>query len=305
VIMRFSIRVWLRVAAAVSLRSRFTDAFLRCRRHLDIPMRLRASEWIVVGYFAYLLGAAVVVRWSSRRGRQRVIGIAIAVVVAVFMVPWLGTTGALMRDWVPLAYVPLGYWLPALLVTRTNQTLERALLTLDSRWLGDRNVFALGERTPRPLIEVLELAYLFCYPMVPTGLACLYIAGLREEADRFWTAVLLAVFGAYGLLPWLPTRPPRAIEREPTRSSGPIRRLNLSVLGRASIQLNTFPSGHAAAAVARALAVGVRLPFVGVALGLLALGIAMGSVLGRYHYAADALLGAALGLVGFVMSRFV
>jgi hypothetical protein len=266
-------------------------------------MRLRASEWITVGYFAYLLGAGLVGRWSRRRERHRVIGI--AVVAAVFTIPWLGTTGALMRDWIPLVYLVLGYWLPALLVTRTNQTLERALLTLDYRWLGDRNVFALDERVPRPVSELLELAYLFCYPMVPMGLACLYIAGLREEADRFWTAVLLAVFGAYGLLPWLPTRPPRAIEGESTRSSGLIRRLNLSVLGRASIQLNTFPSGHAAASVATALAVGVRLPFVGVALGLLALGILIGSVFGRYHYAADALLGAALGLVGFVMSRFV
>jgi len=106
------------------------------------------------------------------------------------------------------------------------------------------------------------------------------------------------------VLPWLATRPPRAIEGEPA-SPGVIRRLNLQLLGRASIQLNTFPSGHAAASAATALAVSARLPTVGLALGLLAFGIAVGSVIGRYHYAADALAGVLLGLVGFLMSRLV
>ena len=103
----------------------------------------------------------------------------------------------------------------------------------------------------------------------------------------------------------LPTRPPRAIAGEPMKSSGPVRRLNLRVLGLASIQLNTFPSGHAAAAVATALAVGVRLPVAGLALGILALGIAIGSVAERYHYAADALAGAVVGTIGFLISRGV
>jgi len=268
-------------------------------------MRLRASEWITVGYFAYLAGAAALVCWNGRRGQQRrVIGTAAAVVGTVVTIAWLGRPAVLLRDWIPLVYVLLGYWLPALFVTTTNPAFERTLLTLDHRWLGTRNVIT-GDRARRPVIELLELTYLFCYLMVPIGFASLYGAGLREETDRFWTAVLVAVLACYGVLPWLPTRPPRVIEGEPTRSSGLIRRLNLHVLRAASIQLNTFPSGHAAASVATALAVGVRLPSAGVMLGLLALGIAIGSVVGRYHYAADALAGAALGLVGFVISRFV
>ena len=113
------------------------------------------------------------------------------------------------------------------------------------------------------------------------------------------------MFGCYGVLPWVPTRPPRAIEGAPRQSSGLVRRINLQVLGVASVQLNTFPSGHAAASLATALAVGARLPLAGVLLGVLALAIAIGSVVGRYHYAADALAGAALALIGFVISRSV
>jgi membrane-associated phospholipid phosphatase len=266
-----------------------------------ISMRLRLSEWIAIAYFVYLAAAAVV--RGTGRGRRRVVATAAAVVSAVLTIPQFGTL-TIARDWMPLAYVVLAYRLPALLVATTNAGFERTLLTLDHRWLGVQSATIRG-RVPRPVIEALELAYLFCYPMVPIGFGCLYAAGLREEADRFWTAVLLAVFGCYGVLPWLPTRPPRAIEGEPIPSSGVIRRLNLHVLGRASIQLNTFPSGHAAASLATALAVGARLPAVGLVLGVLAAGIAVGSVIGRYHYAADALAGALLGLVGFMISRFV
>ena len=264
-------------------------------------MGLRASEWIAVAYFAYLAGAAAVWPAVGRRQRVRVIGTAMAVVIAVVTVAAFGAWAGAGRDWLPLMYLLLGYWLPALLVTRTNPVFEQRLLALDRRWLGG----TIAERVPRPVIELLELAYLFCYPMVPAGFACLYVAGLREESDRFWTAVLLAVFGCFGVLPWLPTRPPRAIEDAPTRSSGAVRRVNLHVLGRASIQLNTFPSGHVAASLATALAVYARLPVAGLLLGVLAIGIALGSVVGRYHYAADALAGAALALLGFVISRFV
>jgi len=150
---------------------------------------------------------------------------------------------------------------------------------------------------------LLEFAYLFCYPMIPAGFLCLYIAGFDREADRFWTAVLLAVFSCYGVLPWLPTRPPRMIEQHSPNPRSPTKALNLQILNHASIQLNTFPSGHAAAAVATALAVGARLPSAGVAFGLLALGISVGSVVGRYHYAADTLSGALVGILAFLISR--
>ena len=267
-------------------------------------MRLRASEWIVVAYFLYLAGAGAVLH-VNRRQRYRVVAAALTVVTVVFTLAMIATPASALRDWVPLAYVLLGYWLPGLLVTATNANLERTLLTLDQRLLRITNTFALSERVSRPLFDVFELAYLFCYPMVPLGLASLYAAGLPEESNRFWTAIFTAVFGCYGLLPLLPTRPPRAIEGQPTRSAGAIRRLNLKVLGTASIQLNTFPSGHAAASVATALAVGARLPAIGLALGLLAFGIAVGSVAGRYHYAADAVAGAMFGLAGFLISRLV
>jgi len=269
-------------------------------------MNLRASEWIVLAYFVYLATAAVAVPLSSHR-RRRVVGTAVMAVAVVGSLARFSESGPaeILRDWVPLAYLLVAYWLPASFVTAPNEALERWLLVLDDRWLGRKRIATFAARAPRLLLELFELAYLFCYPLVPTGLACLYVAGLQEEADRFWTAVLLAACLAYGALPWFPTRPPRTTDDTLVEVRSRIRNLNLELLGRASIQLNTVPSGHAAAAVATALAVGVCLPLVGLILGLIAIGILGSSVLGRYHYAADTLSGAVLALVGFVVSRFV
>ena len=78
--------------------------------------------------------------------------------------------------------------------------------------------------------------------------------------------------------------------------------MNLAVLNRASVQWNTFPSGHTAASVATALAVAGDVPLAGLVLGVVAVSIAAGSVVGRYHYAADAVAGALMAIVALVMA---
>lgn len=267
---------------------------------------MRAHEWIAAAYFGYLATAVFAVPLAPDR-RRRIAVTATLVVAAVVAGARLGEgPGAVvLREWMPVAYLLFGYWLPALFVTAPDQAFERALLALDYRWFGRERLTTFAARAPRPVVELFELAYLFCYPIVPIGLACLALGGSHQDIERFWTAVLLAAFSCYGMLPWLPTRPPRAIEGMPVPSRSRVRRLNLRVLGRASVQLNTFPSGHAAVSWAIALAVGARLPWAGAILGLIAFGISFGSVVGRYHYAADALSGAALAVLGFVISRFL
>ena len=77
------------------------------------------------------------------------------------------------------------------------------------------------------------------------------------------------------------------------------------MLDRASVQWNTFPSGHTAASVATALAVGSSIPLAGIVLGVVAVSIAIGSVVGRYHYTADAITGALVAVLAFVTASAV
>lgn len=279
-----------------------------------MPIGFRVSEWIALAYFGYLFSVALLpagpkgpaLRTARAHGKRRVLVIAPIMAASIVALPLqTGSAAAIARDWMPLTYILFGYWLPSHLVSRSNPRLETALLEIDHRLFGANGLTTFANRAPRSLIEYLEVAYLFCYPLVPIGFAWLLLAGYRGEVDRFWTAVLLASFMCYGLLPWLPTRAPRAIEPNPARARSSIRALNLLILDRASVQLNTFPSGHTAASLATALAVGVYSPFAGCVLGFIALGIAFGSIAGRYHYAADAITGAAAALVAFALSRLM
>jgi membrane-associated phospholipid phosphatase len=249
-------------------------------------------EILVAAYFGYLAAMAI----ARRKVRPAILSMAILVCIFTVGTPHI----------MPLVYLLSGYWLPALLVSETNIRLERRLLDVDHTLFGAHGLEGFERGAPRLLIEYLELAYLLCYAVVPAGFACLLIAGYPADAlNTFWSVVLLAAFICYGLLPWLPTRAPRAIEPPGHEMRSSIRRLNLAVLNRASVQWNTFPSGHTAASLATALAVGIHMPLAGVALAVIALSIAAGSVVGRYHYAADAIIGAAVAVLAFVTATVV
>ena len=136
---------------------------------------------------------------------------------------------------------------------------------------------------------------------MPASFAVLCWLGARADADRFWTSLLIAGFGAYGMLPWIQTRPPRTFERlGPADARGLIfRQLNLTVLDHASVQVNTFQSGHASVTFAAALAVSTVNTEIGLAFGFVAASIVIATVLGRYHYAIDSIMGLLLGVIAW------
>lgn len=270
----------------------------------DPHVGLRSSEWVALGYFAVLALVAL----SRNRTRALVgAGLAAFAVLAAAHVPKLfGPILAFdvswVRNWAPPVFVLVGYWLPAQLTKEVDVRLERWLLDGDSRWIG--GLLRRAERAPRLFVELAEAAYLCCYPMIPGGFAVLLLGGFESEGDRYWTALTWAAALSYGPLAFAVSRPPRVLEappRNPTPSI--VRRLNLLVLGRASVQLNTCPSGHVATSVAAALAVWSVWPAAGLTLGVLTALITIASVTGRYHYAFDAITGIAVGVVGFALSR--
>jgi membrane-associated phospholipid phosphatase len=222
---------------------------------------VRVSELIIGGYLGYLLVLSRVLPLPA--GRRRLVTLAAAADLA--LVWWLSgvttSAGLIARDWLPALQILIGYWLSGAFFLRPMTAVEAWL----AKW--DRTLFdALGarhvaERGPRLLLEYFELA---CYAM----------------------------------LPWIQTRPPRALGLhaavEDRRLA--VRRLNALVLGLGSIQVNTFPSGHAAGAFATAFAVGLFVPAAQPVFLVLAASITIASVVGRYHYAADSIAGVAVAI---------
>lgn len=196
---------------------------------------------------------------------------------------------------IPGAVLLIGYWISGLLFVAPMPRAEQWLVGIDES-LG---IQAIATRCPRVVAELLEIAYSAIYPLLFISLHFALRAGVSP--DRFWTTVLVTDYVCFGVLPWFQTRPPRAFGfTTPWRSAW--RAVNLRILAGSSIQVNTFPSGHAAEGLAVALLViGAPAPVV---VGMFAAGLAVGAgaVLGRYHYAADAFAGWAVALIVWGMT---
>jgi membrane-associated phospholipid phosphatase len=260
------------------------------------PVTLRVSEWVVLAYFTYL----ALVAWRSPANsalRVRVLEEALATVaLALWLSRYDAGLGLILRNWLPGVYLLAMYWVPSRLVIGTHQRFQEMLVRFDRRWMS----IAHRTRMPRAVLEVLEFSYLLCYPLIPVGLAILYLGSATAFVDRYWTAVLLAGALSYGFLPWLPTRPPRETFGMPAASA--FGALNMRIVHRSAVGWNTFPSGHVATSFAAAFAVWSVLPEAGAVLVVIALGIAIASSVGRYHYAADIVTGVLVAIVAFGVS---
>lgn len=249
------------------------------------------TSWTLasVVFFAYL---AVVAEWrramSTRARWLTWIGSAVgaALAVAASRLPPDGLANVLV---LPAAVLLVAYWTSGRLFVRPMRRAERALAAFDETL----HVARIADSTPRWLAELLEVAYSGVYPLVLFALVLTRRAGL--PTDRFWTVVLVSDFICFGMLPWIQTRPPRSMTGEPAWRSR-WRAVNRRLVDATSVRVNTFPSGHTAVAAAIALLTAGSSPLVVAAMFTAALAVSAGAVLGRYHYAADALTGWAIAL---------
>jgi membrane-associated phospholipid phosphatase len=245
-------------------------------------------------FLGYIFVGALLLRGLTPRARLKC---AVGCVAGVLVVFWSASlpSAVLWRFlFLPALVLFIGYWSSGLLFRAPTARVESFLRTTDAR-LRIRETAA---STPRVTAEVLEFAYAFVYALVPIALGIhVAVTPLADiDPDRFWTVILVTDFICFGLLPWIQSRPPRAIETgDPWRSS--FRTVNLRMLGAASIRVNTCPSGHAAEALAAALLVSNAPPPVLAAMIFAALAVSAGAVYGRYHYAIDVVSGWVIALI--------
>ena len=297
---------------------------------------LRIHERILLAFFTYLTAAAFIFPLDVHQ-RLVVIPLNLLVVAALFMVSHEGPGDrsdflAQVRDWIPCVLILVAYRESGLFfIPDPTHRLDDFFIRFDDSMLKHPGVLQWLAWGAPWLQRYLEFSYFLCYPIVPLGLASLYLirskatdaarnssppdalpqAGASHEArrraavERFWTAVLLASFVCYLLFPLFPLTPPRELFNDvPGPQVAPVLRgMNRWLLGRYAVGASLFPSAHVAATTAMALAIRRYLPRFGMVFVLIAASIALATVYGRYHYAADALAGAMVGLTAYLVSK--
>jgi len=270
---------------------------------------MRAAEWINIFAFS----SFVILAWmrrslgATRRAKITAIGIVALGITAInglvlpkILAPALASG---IRDWALYALLLMFYSQAGHFVTRVDVEFQARLERLDWRIVAPALRWCKRSPVGPWILTTLELAYLLCYVSMPVALGVLYLLGMRQQADRFWTVVLLATYACYAMLAVVQTQSPRMLpeKRSVQALPGKVRSLNLWILRHASIHTNTFPSAHVASTTACALVMLALSPGVGWVFLVIAILIALGTVAGRYHYAADAILGAIAALAAFVI----
>jgi membrane-associated phospholipid phosphatase len=271
-------------------------------------MGLRAAEWINVLAFSWFVALA----WRRGLDRARrlkiarigVCGLAVTL-FASLVLPHIAAPrpSSFVRDWIPYVLMLIFYSQGGQFVTRADSRFESALARLDRRWAAPWLKWCAWRPAGAWILAYLETAYLFCYVSMPLGLGALYVLRKEGETGHFWTVVLIATYACYGMLPFIQMRPPRMLGEKWAAElpHGRVRALNLWILRHASIHANTFPSAHVASTAACALILLRIAPaWVGLLFVWIAISIALGAVAGRYHYAADAILGFLLASAAFL-----
>jgi membrane-associated phospholipid phosphatase len=246
---------------------------------------VRSSELIPFWYFAYV-GIAACLRPLTRQ--RRLVATVIAGVMLLLI--WAGRNlPDALRDWAPFIYVSFGYYVIGYLFVRPSEVLEGWLARWDRRLLGDPTTrFA---EWPAWFVGSIECLYMATFLILPAGFLLLWLRGRSDLANHYWTLVLAADLSAFAPLAVFQTRPPWLLEPPAVLPDTSVRHLASLMVRRATIQANTFPSGHVAVSFAVAVALAGAMPLASLCFFACAAGISLACVVGRYHYVVDVIAG--------------
>ena len=273
---------------------------------------VRRSEWVIVAFLTYAAIAALILPVAPPV-RNLVVLLNLAVILAYGLLLHFDavnrrTALSIARDWLPLVLIMLAYremgWF----------ALPHHGHALEAHWvIWDRVILRGGAKAAieafGPVLpSVLEIAYTLVYALAPFALAMLYIYGHRDQADRFLLIFSVGVLLCYAQFPFWPSEPPRVVffGQDFPLYETVFRRFNWWILGSYGIHTSVFPSAHVAGAFSAAFGMWRAMPrpkWVSRFLLAAALLIAIATVYGRYHYAADAAAGFLMAVLALAVAR--
>jgi membrane-associated phospholipid phosphatase len=278
-------------------------------------LQLRASEWVLIGFFAYIVVISPFFPERPNLGLQPLF-ILIGVLAFLLLLAYLEQARLLqpigiVRDFVPLGMTLLAFReMELFLPLQYDYRFEALWIRWDRLLLDSWHLRALIEQTGRSFPFCLELSYLLVYGLPFYCVGMIYVWGNRRLCDRLLVIYLAGTLTAYALFPYFPSQPPRIAfpNVDVPGVTTFIRGFNLAILRAATIHVGVFPSAHVSSAFSAAWGMFVVLPhrkWAGWALVFYAVSVSLATIYGRYHYAADVLGGFAVSLVAGAVALLI
>jgi membrane-associated phospholipid phosphatase len=272
-------------------------------------VKLRSAEWLLTVYFAYVALISAAFPLENHWRPFLVVVLSWALFLALAYGEWRESSQvfSMLRDWASVALLLAAYrvmdWFSAL---PRNFQLELGWVQWDRTILYQgglqRAIESLGLVGP----VYLELCYVLVYAVAPFVVAILYFEDRRERVNGVLFLYLLGTLLAYALFPFFPSDPPRVAfgGSDMPNITSVVRQLNLWLVGSYGIHSSVFPSAHVSSAFSAAWALFAYLPErrrIGWGMLVYAVSVALGTIYGRYHYAADVAAGMAVSFVPAAM----
>ena len=272
----------------------------------EVSGNLLPVDWIIIAY----LGLTSVFILISLKNLQRWYLFLVAHTTLILAILWLSLERdylpflfGFLREWYPLATIPLFYWGVSPLTQMVYRGyFDDEVMRWEDRLFNGQPSIYLSKYLPKiALSEILHLCYFSYYGIVLSLATLLYIQGRLEVFREVVFAEVLTFNACLICYIFMPVAGPRYLFEKinGNLSNGLFHRLTHTVLSFGSSKGTAFPSSHAAIGVIvllyamryDTLAFIILCPF--------CVGLVIGTVYGRFHYAVDAIAGTVLAGVIF------
>jgi membrane-associated phospholipid phosphatase len=259
--------------------------------------RLFAGYLVFLALLIALAGAPVPDRWP-----RMIVHIVVAVAF-VTLFPMLGETGwkTTLRHWLPVVLLAMVYTeLDILNDMFTTAFHDEPIIAIDQALFRTQLAIELRNWLPyKPLSEYLHFAYFSYYFLFPILGIALFVKRKLNEF-RYAATVTLAVFAlCYSIFIFYPVSGPwNYYEQAPLSQVGHFAPALVHMVLLKGESIGTaFPSSHVAVAVAVWLVAWRVDRRVFTILAFLVPALVIGTIYGGFHYAIDAIVGVAVGVL--------
>jgi membrane-associated phospholipid phosphatase len=272
------------------------------------------SDIVFVAYVSLSGLAVALFGWRLSTGHW--IGLTVSHLALIAAALWFAARpthypsfAGIIRDIYPLLAIVFLYWeLRYLALLFSSGYNDPLILRLELVLFGEQLAMTFSERFPYMwLSELMHFFYGLYWVLLPLAVALLYIRRRPEAARELVYVELVVFFGCYFVFLFFPVQGPHYEFPVigPPLADGPMYRFVHWVLEDGGSKGAAFPSSHVAVAVAILLVTWRHDRIVWWAMLPFVVGLTIGTVYGRFHYAVDAASGIVAAVVLYGVAKYL